>query len=197
MSLADGHAMLPATDLFNKPVITRDGRILGKVASLRIDAQWKVPLLTLSLNRDVAEQVEVRKPLFGSPKVFLDPERVSALGDNAILDRSLEEIPDVFATTGTGVEAQKVLGRKVLGEEDTLFGSVENLVVDSGKWRITDVVVDVHRKAADAMGFPLTIFGTCHAKVPVKRVGEVSDRLRVAVGPDRFKEYVVKERSRA
>lgn len=188
--------MLPVTDLLNKPVITRDGRILGRLTALRVDEEWKIPLLAVSLNRDVAEKVEVRKPLFGSPRVFLDPSEVAALGDNVILDRSLAEVPESFLPAGKGMEAQRLLGRKVHGEEDYYFGDLSNLAVDSGRWRISEVLVDVRKKAADEMGLPMTVFGTFQAKVPVQKVEGVADHLRLAMGPDEFKRYVVKERSR-
>lgn len=188
--------MLSVTDLISRPVITRDGRILGRVHSLRVSPKWDVPLVTVALNRDVADELDVRKPLFGTPKVFLDPEGVAALGDNLILERPLEEIPDTFVAAGMGEEAQKVLGRKVYGEDAYYFGEVTNLLLDSGKWRIHDLLVDVHRKAADAMGFPMTLFGTCTAKVPIQAV-ETADPIQVPVGPDEFKKYVVKERAQA
>ena len=43
----------------------------------------------------------------------------------------------------------------------------------------------------------MTIFGSCTAKVPVRVVEEMKDTLRLSVGPEDFKNYIVKTRSRA
>ncbi|MCJ2520049.1 MAG: hypothetical protein LN412_03765, partial [Candidatus Thermoplasmatota archaeon] len=59
-----------------------------------------------------------------------------------------------------------------------------------------ELFVEVRKKAADEMGFPMTLFGTCHAGVPVKRVETIKDSVLLSLGPDDFKEYIVKRKPR-
>jgi sporulation protein YlmC with PRC-barrel domain len=185
-----------AKDILNKTVITRDARILGKLGSPLVDDAWKVPRLSILLSRDVADRMEIRKPFFGSPRVYVEPSEVSSLTDNLVLTRRLDEMSDHFKERGAGMEAQVILGRKVQGEEEYAFGDTEDLDIDKAHWRVSDVLVDVRRKAADDMGYPMTIFGSCKAKVPVRIVEEVKDALQLSVGPDDFKNYIVRTRSR-
>ncbi|MEE9267964.1 MAG: hypothetical protein V3U70_00995 [Thermoplasmata archaeon] len=188
--------MTTVKDILNKTVITRDARVLGKLGSPLVDDAWKVPQLSILLNRDVADRLEIRKPFFGSPRIFVEPSEVSSLSDNLVLTRKLEEMPDHIQKRGVGTEAQSLLGRRVQGEEEYAFGDTEDLTIDRAHWRISELIVDVRRKAADDMGYPMTIFGSCKAKVPVRVVEEVKDTLRLAVGPDEFKNYIVRTRSR-
>ncbi|MFQ6013708.1 MAG: hypothetical protein ACE5LS_08770 [Thermoplasmata archaeon] len=188
--------MTSAKDLLNRTVITRDARVLGKLGSPLVDDAWKVPRLSILLGREVAARMEIRKPLLGSPRVFVEPSEVASLSDNLVLKRKLDEVPDHLRERGVGVEAQSLLGRRVLGEEDYAFGDAEDLAIDRARWRVSDVIVDIRRRAADDMGYPMTIFGSCKAKVPIRMVGEVRDTLRLSVGPEEFKNYIVRRRSR-
>ncbi|MDX1534792.1 MAG: hypothetical protein R3291_04160 [Thermoplasmata archaeon] len=189
--------MTTAKDILNKTVITRDARVLGKLGSPLVDLEWKVPRLSILLSRDVADRLEIRKPFFGSPRVFVEPSEVSSLTDNLVLTRKLEEMPDHIQKRGPGMEAQALLGRHVAGEEEYPFGETEDLAIDKAHWKVSELLVDVRRKAADEMGYPMTIFGSCKAKVPVRVVEEVKDSLQLSVGPDEFKNYIIKSRSRA
>ncbi|MFQ5553270.1 MAG: hypothetical protein ACE5EW_06090, partial [Thermoplasmata archaeon] len=146
--------MTSAKDILNKTVITRDARVLGKLGSPLVSEAWKVPRLSILLSRDVADRMEIRKPFFGSPQVYVEPSEVSSLTDNLVLTRKLDEMPDHFQERGPGMEAQVLLGRKVKGEEAYTFGDTEDLAIDKAHWRISDVLVDVRRKAADDMGYP-------------------------------------------
>lgn len=188
--------MLTARQVVNLPVITSDGRIVGKVASATVDDAWGVPYFALNLERNVADAAKIRKPLFGSPRGFLEPAEVDALSDNVILSRKLAEIPDVLRTKGAGMEVLRVLGRPVVGEEDYYFGDLQDVFLDAARWRVSELLVEVRKKAADEMGFPMTLFGTCQAKVPVKRVESLAARLSLGLDPEGFKEYVVKEKAR-
>lgn len=187
--------MLTARQIVNLPVITSDGRIVGKVASATVGDEWGVPHFALNLERAVADQVKIRKPLLGSPKGFLEPTEVDALSDNVILARRLSEMGDVLRSKGLGMEATRLLGRRVTGEEDYYFGDLQDLFLDPARWRIADLLVEVRKKAADEMGFPMTLFGTCHAKVPVKRVDSLANHLELGLDPEGFKEYVVKQKA--
>ncbi len=95
-----------------------------------------------------------------------------------------------------GMEGPKLLGRKVLGDHSYYFGDLEDMVLDRAHWRVSDLIVEVRKKASDDMGFPLTIFGTSKAKVPVKQVEAIRDHILLSLDPEGFREYVVKERLR-
>jgi sporulation protein YlmC with PRC-barrel domain len=188
--------MLTCRQVINKPLITSDGRILGKVESVIVDDAWKIPLFSIYLERAVAEKFHIRRPLLGNPRSFLEPSEISALSDNVILKRRLVDMKEQLRERGQGVDASRLLGRKVSGEEGYYFGDLEDMTIDQARWRVLELVVEVKKKAADEMGFPMTLFGTCKAKVPVKRVEAVKDHIVLSIGPEDFKEYVVKERSR-
>ncbi len=188
--------MLSCKAIAAKTVITSDGRILGRVRSAMVDEHWKIPLFSIYLDRGQARQFHIRRPLFGNPRAYLETGEIAALSDNVVLKRRLAEFEDRLRPRGDGREATKMLGSKVLGEEGYYFGELTDLTLDQARWKIHDLLVEVRKKAADDMGFPLTLFGTCQARVPVKRVDTLSDQLQLAMGPDGFKEYIIKERHR-
>lgn len=188
--------MLTCRQISNKPVITSDGRILGKLASAIVDEDWVIPLFSIFIERGLAQKFHIRKPLFGGPKAFLEPKEVSALSDNVILKRKLLEMEEYLKEKGVGMEASRLLRRRVLGTDGYHFGELQDMVIDQAHWRISELFVEVRKKAADEMGFPMTLFGTCHAKVPVKRVETIKDSVLLSLGPDDFKEYIVKQKPR-
>lgn len=188
--------MLSCKAIAAKTVITSDGRILGRVRTAMVDEDWKIPLFSMFLDRELARQFHIRRPLLGNPKAYFETEEISALSDNVVLKRRLTEFEDRLAAKGDGREATKLLGSKVLGEEGYHFGELSDMSLDQARWKIHDLLVEVRKKAADDMGFPLTLFGTCQARVPVKRVDTLRDQLHLAMGPDGFKEYIIKEKHR-
>ncbi len=189
--------MLTCRQVINKTIITSDGRILGKLSSAIVDDEWRIPYFSVLLERNLAPTFNIRKPLFGSPRAFLEPKEVAAMSDNVILKRRLEEMSGYLMEKGLGVEAATVLGRKVVGEGGYYFGDLQDMVMDQARWRIPELVVEVRKKAADDMGFPMTLFGTCQAKVPVKRVEALRESVHLTIERDEFSQYVVKERGRA
>lgn len=188
--------MLSARSLSTKTVITSDGRIVGRLGTAMVGRDWDIPLFLLLLDREVARRFHIRKPLLGAPKAFVSPEEVAALSDNVILSRPLDEMNGHLHAKGGGREAARMVGRKVLGEGGYYFGDLTDLTVDQGHWRVQELLVEVRKRAAEEMGFPLTLFGTCQAKVPVRRVEQAKDHVLAEMGPEGFKEYVIKEQAR-
>lgn len=180
----------------SKTVITSDGRILGRMRTAMVDEDWAIPLFSIFLERELARKFRIRRPLLGNPRAYFKTGEVSAFSDNAILKRRLDELGDRLYPRGEGREATRMLGKKVLGEEGYNFGELADMSLDQAHWKIPELLVEVRKKAADDMGFPLTLFGTCHAKVPVKRVESFKDHINLSMGPDGFKQYIIKERHR-
>lgn len=188
--------MLTCRQVVNKTVISSDGRILGRLASAFVDEEWRIPAFSILVERGVAETFRIRSPLFGGPRRFFEPSEITALSDNVILKRRLEEMREYLMDKGTGIEANNALGWKVLGEGNYHLGDLQDLAIDKGHWRMTDLVVEVRKKAADEMGLPMSIFGSLQAKVPVRQVESFSGQVILALNLEGFKEHVIKERSR-
>ncbi len=188
--------MLSCKSVATRTIITSDGRILGRVRTAMVDGEWRIPLFSLFLERELSRMFHLRRPLLGNPRAYIETGEISALSDNVVLKRRLDELEGEVRTKGEGREATKLLGRRVVGEGGYYFGDLADMSLDQAHWRVSDLLVEVRKKAADDMGFPLTLFGTCNAKVPVKRVESVEKQLYLSMGPDGFKEYIIKEKPR-
>ncbi len=76
-----------------KPVITSEAKVLGKVEGVEIDIDnWKVTDLHITLEKEIIEELNFKKPFFGSVIVGLPVMTIKAVGDVIALDRTIEEL---------------------------------------------------------------------------------------------------------
>ncbi|HVL49231.1 MAG TPA: PRC-barrel domain-containing protein [Candidatus Thermoplasmatota archaeon] len=80
-------------ELRGRKVIDRHGDSLGQVRDVLIDdAQWSIEGIVVDVNRDVAEELNLKTPLFGGTSLTLDKAHVDTVGDNVILSVSRTDL---------------------------------------------------------------------------------------------------------
>lgn len=76
--------------LFGKEVVSADGRDLGNLKDLEVEGDtWTVSGLVVRLNRDVLEEIHLKKPLVGSQEFVVASSHVASVSDKIILNKDL------------------------------------------------------------------------------------------------------------
>lgn len=85
---------IDGSNLRGRKVIDNRGTTIGEVVDVAIDArQWRVDGLVVEVERDVADDVNLHKPLMGKgPRLTVSTERIDALGDTVILNIDTNDI---------------------------------------------------------------------------------------------------------
>jgi sporulation protein YlmC with PRC-barrel domain len=94
-------------EIIGREVIGSSGFKLGKITDTEFDEKtWKVNSLQVHLERDVAEEHELRHR-FRKTKVLIHVDHVQALGDRVILKGSREDLLKLIASATPVPEEQQ------------------------------------------------------------------------------------------
>lgn len=87
---------MPVADLTGRMVITSDGHTLGDVADVVIDVdRWAVVALRVRLLTAATNELELKKPWFGSARITIPVEQVRGLSDTVVLRASFEQLKEI------------------------------------------------------------------------------------------------------
>ncbi len=85
--------VLSSRELQGKKVISQDGREIGQLESIEIDAaEWKVTAMSIKLERAVLDALHLKRPLIGSRSVSVRIDYVSGIADSIVLKSKLDEL---------------------------------------------------------------------------------------------------------
>ncbi len=74
-------------------VVEQHGRAIGVVAEVLVDTDaWTVSHLKISLNREVLDDLNLRKPLFGTQTIRIPSSELAGAQDVLVLKRKLEDL---------------------------------------------------------------------------------------------------------
>ncbi len=81
------------SELEGKGVISQDGRELGSVSDVVLEATgWHIGSLVVKLDRDLLEAFHMKRPMFGTQTIQIPTGHVSGVGDKVILLKTLQEL---------------------------------------------------------------------------------------------------------
>ncbi|MDW5562513.1 MAG: hypothetical protein SA339_04730 [Methanomassiliicoccus sp.] len=84
--------------LESKNVITTDGRMIGVLTGAWVDTtNWTVSSLVVELEKDVVEDLNVKKPLLRTPKVTLPTSTVQRIADVVQLNTDMTNLSTIVA----------------------------------------------------------------------------------------------------
>ncbi len=76
-----------------KNVITEDGRFLGTLAGAYIDTgSWMVTGLLVEINKDVVDELKIKKPMLRAAKAKIMTNLVKVTGDTVQLNTHMAEL---------------------------------------------------------------------------------------------------------
>ena len=84
-------------EIEGKEVIAGKARILGKVIGVEVDTEtWKVTNLQLDLDKNVIEDLGLKKPMLGSVKITFPVEIVDGISDKIILKETTDQLKTII-----------------------------------------------------------------------------------------------------
>jgi sporulation protein YlmC with PRC-barrel domain len=87
-------------DLEDRDIITTDGRVIGKLTGAWIDtSSWTVSSLVVELNKDVVDELNVKKPILKHARINLPTTYVKRVADVVQLN---VDISGLSASVSTG-----------------------------------------------------------------------------------------------
>ncbi len=83
-----------------RDVITTDGRNIGKLTGAWIDiGTWSVTALVVNLNKEVVDELNVKKPVLRTAKVNIPTSYVQNVADVVQLNTDVATLGAAFATS--------------------------------------------------------------------------------------------------
>ncbi|NLK25941.1 MAG: hypothetical protein GX307_05120 [Euryarchaeota archaeon] len=87
-------------DLEDRDIITTDGRIIGQLKGAWIDtSNWSVASLVVDLNKDVVEELNVKKPILKAARVNLPTTYVAKVADIVQLNVDMTTLSGAISTS--------------------------------------------------------------------------------------------------
>lgn len=78
-----------------KDVISHDGRKIGVLVGVNIDTKtWTVHAIVVEVNKEIIEELQVKKSLLKLPRINLKTDLVGVVGDIVHLNVDLKNLKD-------------------------------------------------------------------------------------------------------
>jgi sporulation protein YlmC with PRC-barrel domain len=78
-----------------KDVISHDGRKIGVLVGVNIDTKiWTVHAIVVEVNKDIVEELQVKKSMLKLPRINLKTDLVGVVGDIVHLNVDLKNLKD-------------------------------------------------------------------------------------------------------
>jgi sporulation protein YlmC with PRC-barrel domain len=78
-----------------KDVISHDGRKIGVLVGVNIDTKtWTVHAIVVEVNKDIIEELQVKKSMLKLPRINLKTDIVGVVGDIVHLNVDLKNLKD-------------------------------------------------------------------------------------------------------
>lgn len=89
---------MDSKNIEGKEVIAgKSARLLGKVEGIEVDTtNWKVTSIRLDVDKNVVEDLGLKKPRLGGVKVTFPVEIIDGISDKIILRENLDEFKNII-----------------------------------------------------------------------------------------------------
>jgi sporulation protein YlmC with PRC-barrel domain len=93
-------------------------------------------------------------------------------------------------------KSKDLIGKTVSNADGLLIGELQDVILDTDTWSISDIQVKVEKQTAKELGMKTPFFGSLLILLDVVYIKSVSDQVILGMGRDELKPYV-EERERA
>jgi sporulation protein YlmC with PRC-barrel domain len=93
-------------------------------------------------------------------------------------------------------KSKELIGKTVSNGDGLLIGELQDVILETESWSITDIQVKIEKQTAKELGMKTPFFGSLLVLIDVAHVRSVSDQVILSMGRDELKPYV-EERERA
>lgn len=88
------------SDLIGKPIVSQDGREIGRVEALHVDVKcWSVASIGVKVSKDVLEELNLKRPFIGTQIIQIPTGQVSGATDTIVLKSELSALAFVGGRT--------------------------------------------------------------------------------------------------
>jgi sporulation protein YlmC with PRC-barrel domain len=96
-TIFSGSYEMDSKNIEGKEVIAgKSARLIGKVEGIEVDtASWKVTSIRLDVDKNVIEDLGLKKPRIGGIKVVFPVEIIDGISDKIILTESLDQLKNI------------------------------------------------------------------------------------------------------
>lgn len=129
-----------------KEVVSKDGKIIGKIRGVAVTPNWSIRGLNIKLESDVIETLGFKKPFIGGLKKEVLVADVQALSDNAVLKRSLSELGAVLNRYSENSDAAKLLDMEIVDAEGMDVGRIEGMMINEKNWKVDSIILSIDRE---------------------------------------------------
>lgn len=92
-------------------------------------------------------------------------------------------------------KSQEILGKMVVNNDGVVIGEVNDYLVNTKTWQVTDLQVKIEKKKAKELGLKAPFFGSLLVLVEVQKISSLTDQIILSLGADEFKSYVEQRKS--
>ena len=93
---------LSADNLKGRTVISADGKAIGEVKSVFLDAApWRVESISIELRKDVADRIGASHSLFHRGSIELPVRLIQSVGDAVVLNVTVDSLREAHRATAT------------------------------------------------------------------------------------------------
>lgn len=93
-------------------------------------------------------------------------------------------------------KSKDLIGKTVSNADGLLIGELQDVILDTDTWTISDIQVKIEKQTAKELGMKTPFFGSLLVLLDVVYIKSVSDQVILGMGRDELKPYV-EERERS
>ena len=87
-------------------------------------------------------------------------------------------------------KSQDILGKVVVNESGVVIGEVNDYVINTTTWQVTDLQVKIEKKKAKELGLKTPFFGSLLVLIEVHVISSLTDQVILSLDAGGFKAYV-------
>jgi len=134
-------------DLNEKEVVTSDGHVIGKINGAIITRHGDVSSLSLMLKNDIVATLRTTPNL----RQDISVKDISGITDRVMLNRPLNGLEKYLIEHNPQLDAGRLMGMEVLSGKGKPIGTVDDLMIEHGTWKVPFLRVKVNAEEEEAL----------------------------------------------
>jgi len=158
-------------DLNKKEVVTSDGHVIGNIDGAIITRQGIVSSLSVKLDKDTVATLRTTPNL----KQDISVKDISGITDRVMLNRPLNGLEQHLNRHNPKLDASRLMGMEVLGGKGNPIGTVDDLMIEHGTWKVPFLRVKVNSAEKEALKMKSITLGGKVIDISMGNVRNVGD----------------------
>ncbi len=177
--------MMRLEELKGKGVLSSDGSYVGEVDGAILSGKWNIDNICVKVEKDVSEALGERRPLFFSHHKDIKTKFVDVIGDKVILNKTLMDLKNNVSDHNESAEASRIKGLEIVDKEGMVIGEVEDIIIDTKRWELPFILVEVDRNMADKIKIKKSILKKSDLSISMKHVSDVGEVVMLDVNAEK------------